>query len=445
MLAYHLWQQMKQPKKSASRIFIGLTEIAGFYTNLVYGFAALGVEATFVDIVGHPFQYQPDQTEFWLIKRLQQINAYDKDAVSLPAKLGWLILRQLLKSGLFVWAILNFDLFIFCVGNSFWPYNLDLPILKLFGKRVIVTFHGSDARPAYISGAMIHPLTTTNPKPLVNYVRKQKQKIKMIERFADVCVNHPLSAQLHQKPFVFSLYLGLPFNYNQAKSKPVKNSNDTIRILHSPSHPKGKGTDKIRQTIENLKAKGHKIDWVEIINMPNQVVLAELQRCDFVVDQLYSDTPMAGFATEAAYFGKPAVVGGYCWPELRQILADDHFPPSAICHPDNLEATLERLITDQNYRCALGQQAQTFVNQHWQPVAVAKRYLHLIEDTIPDEWLYDPKEIRYCHGWGIAEENLAQVLRQIIKAYGLAALQISDKPELERRFQCLAELESTPE
>ena len=46
-------------------------------------------------------------------------------------------------------------------------------------------------------------------------------------------------------------------------------------------------------------------------------ILAELARCDFVIDQLYSDYPLPGLATEAAWFGKPTVVGGYAQYAIR--------------------------------------------------------------------------------------------------------------------------------
>ena len=101
----------------------------------------------------------------------------------------------------------------------------------------------------------------------------------------------------------------------------VLNEQRLIRILHSPSSPEVKGTYLIRQAINALKAKGYPIDYVEIMGKPNTVVIAELEKCDFIVDQLYSDTPMSGFATEAAFFGKTAVVGGYGWQEVEKLFS----------------------------------------------------------------------------------------------------------------------------
>lgn len=39
------------------KIFIGLTEIAGYYSNLKKGFEELEIPATFVDLEYHPFKY----------------------------------------------------------------------------------------------------------------------------------------------------------------------------------------------------------------------------------------------------------------------------------------------------------------------------------------------------------------------------------------------------
>src|SRR3990170_1211052 len=64
----------------------------------------------------------------------------------------------------------------------------------------------------------------------------------------------------------------------------------------------------ILKFIKKMQLKGHSIELIEIIRKTNAEVLDELSRCDFIIDELYSDAAMAGFATEAAFFGKPAIV-----------------------------------------------------------------------------------------------------------------------------------------
>jgi len=48
--------------------------------------------------------------------------------------------------------------------------------------------------------------------------------------------------------------------------------------------------------------------------------------------------------------------------------------------------------------------------------------------------LYDPKDIRYLHGWGLSEERAKYLVRAVIETGGKEALLLSDKPELEQLF-----------
>jgi hypothetical protein len=58
----------------------------------------------------------------------------------------------------------------------------------------------------------------------------------------------------------------------------------------------------------------------------------------------------------------------------------------------------------------------------------------LIEGDIPEEWLRDPREIRYMQGACIPEERARSLVRKVIEKGGREALQVSDKPELEALF-----------
>ena len=58
---------------------------------------------------------------------------------------GWLT-RKLLWVAVLVLALLRYNVFHLYFGVSLLPFNLDLPILKLFGKKVVMTYCGSDIR-----------------------------------------------------------------------------------------------------------------------------------------------------------------------------------------------------------------------------------------------------------------------------------------------------------
>jgi hypothetical protein len=163
-------------------------------------------------------------------------------------------------------------------------------------------------------------------------------------------------------------------------------------------------------------------------------VLAELQHCDLVVDQLYSDTPMAGLAVEAAFFGKPSLVGGYGLNNLEELLPPAWCPPTFTCHPHDLEATLERLLMQPDLLRRVGAQARDFVANRWRSILVAKRYLRLIQRNVPSDWWFDPAQLRYLHGCGLPESQIIQSVAAILRADGLQGLQLSSRPDLEQAY-----------
>ena len=411
------------------KIFLGFTEIAGYYTNLQKGFDELGVESLFVNLTEHPFQYGNWNTTNLLVNLTRRLI---KMRASIPQS-NWILqallqrLQTISQVLLLCWALMKYDVFIFGFLSSF-LFFYDLPILKLFGKRIIYVFHGSDSRLPYIDGFINRNLGIVE---IVELTRKRKKQIQKIERYADFIVNTPLSSHLHEKPVLFFQMFGVPFKGDNIDSAKAETS-PKIRILHSPSDPEGKGTPRIRQAIQNLQTTGYMIEFIEIVGKPNTVVLHELARCDLIIDQLYSDVPMAGFAAEAAFFGKPAIVGGYAQAEIQRIFPPDMLPPTHYCHPDDIEQAIEKLIVDEQYRVELGQRAKQFVESHWTIQHVAECYLRVIEGNICDWWLYDPRDIRYLWGAGLPKQRAKQLVRAVIEQGGTQALQLSDKPELER-------------
>ncbi len=419
---------------------MGLRDTAGYYGNLKSGFDELGVKCTFINIKDHPYKYNEDDKPNVLAVLLKFVA---KRISSTPNSnlifRAWLeVLRHILLIFLFFCAVVKHDVFIFGYQSSFLAFY-DLPVLKLLNKKIIYMFHGSDSRPPYINGAVMAPNGSLTIGQCIERTREWKKRLNRIEHYADVIISYPLHSHLHERPFVFSTLVGIPCVTSIECGETIHLSSGisnkrAIRIVHSPSRPEAKGTSKIRQAVKNLRARGYSIDFIEITNKPNAVVLNELRRCDFVVDQLYSDTPMAGFATEAAVFCKPAVVGGYAQEEILRIFPADKIPPVHYCHPTKIEEAMEKLIVDEDYRLELGRRAKWFVENNWTPKKVAARYLRLIEADDLEDWLWDPKDICYLHGSGLSEHRVKQILRAVIENGGEGALQLSDKPELEHMF-----------
>lgn len=432
-----------------NRILLGIGEIAGYYKNLKDGLDELGVKSYFFSIDAHPFKYGQEgkkengymrSVRYFLSKKLS--SKKHKSIWELWWTL-WLVLSIFpLRLSIFIWSLFWCDVFVFHGTSSFFHGTssffemYDLPILKLLGKRIIWIFHGSDTRPAFISCSSVSKDYGCSIEKCIKITKKQKKWVRRVERYADVIINHPPSSHFHERKFIKYLIVGIPFYCDdRAKYKDnIASEGGELRIVHAPSFSECKGSSRFREIIKRMQEKNYPIKYIEIVGRPNSEVLIELANCDFIIDQLYSDTPMAGLATEAAFFGKPSVVGGYATADDFGKLNEIFLPPSEYRHPDEIEDAIEKLLTNDQYRLDLGKKAEEFVAEYWTPVKVAERFLRIVNDNFPEEWLYDPKDITYLHGWGLPENEVKNLIRQYLESAGKDGLNLSDKPDLEQRF-----------
>jgi glycosyltransferase involved in cell wall biosynthesis len=417
------------------RILIGTIEISGIATELCAGLRDAGIDAQTVFRLSHQFSYDRTPVIPWVVRFWQYLGGLRASSRSAP-------LRFVLKGTHFIWgflvllwAVRRFDVFLFLFGTGITDTTLELRLLRFLKKKLIFFYVGSDERPPFMNGVV----TLHNPEPtladLDRLSRRKKRQIQRCERYADFCIGSPFSGQFHSRPFVKCFSLGIPKHRETVSLVPgAAEPRTRVRIVHAPSQSESKGSAYIVGMVERLRAKGHAFDFVKLEGVPNSHVIAEISRCDFIVDQLFSDTPMAAFATEAASLGKPSIVGGYMSMEMRQYLDDEDIPPTMYVHPDEFESAMERMILDADLRRDLGRRAREFVATRWSRAEITQRYLRLFNGDIPENWWFDPQDIRYVHGYGMPEERLKRLLGELVRTYGLDVLGVSDKPRLQQRF-----------
>ena len=377
---------------------------------------------------GHPFGYErPARPR--LVRATEWVSLRRARA-GRPLAAVLAPVAAVVRVALFAWAVARHDVFVFGFGTSFFRLR-ELWLLRALGKRVIFQFNGSDDRPPYLDGAVIQEPTPEAVERVVTRTREIKRALGRIERHAHHVVTNPTSGHLHEREIVVWLKLGLATR-PPLVAEPGGGSSERVRVLHCPSDLGAKGTTGIRAAVQRLADEGLPIEYVEITGSPHAVVLDELARCDLVVDQLFSDYPMPGFATEAAWYGKPVLIGGYAVELWRRALEPDEHPPTAYCAPADLAAELRRLVVDGEARRELGDRARAFVEARWSPRAVAGRYLRVVAGDVPQEWLYDPRELDYVHGAGLEESAAGAIVAAVVSAAGVESLCVGDKPELER-------------
>ena len=418
-------------KKRPPRIFAGLAEICGYNSNLKDGFAELGVPVELVMMFPDPYAYTSDKSSALArFARTAHQRRVTTPRSRLPEKVMWRILDSVARLMLLLWCIPRFDVFIFSYGTSFFEHR-ELPLLRSLGKIIICVFYGSDERPHYLSGVSAELPYEVDAEWYAARSLEQSTMLERVAKSADFIISHPLSSQFQRRPALGLLSIGLP----QPSQSPVVYDagyhSSGVRVLHAPSRPLSKGTPLIREIIAKLISEGIDIDFVEITGRPHRDVLEEIAKCDFVIDEVWSDSPMAMFAAEAAMAGKPAVVGGYGWCELKQFLGDS-FPPSMACAPGEIEGAIRTLATNQPLREELGRKAHEFVTTQWTSKRVAERYLKVLTDGGGEAWYFDPYRVNYYLGYGMPAEKVGSTVKLVVDDRGVESLQLDDKPELLR-------------
>jgi hypothetical protein len=417
------------------RIFLGVTEISGFYTGLYRGLQQQGCSAVYAC---NPWSTHSSVTreavvreQAWPVRLFLFMGACDA-RVPKNRKLRKVVVRAvnlLTRLPLLIYALLTCRVFIFGFGKPFF-HHAELILLRLLGKKIIHVFHGSDNRPPYLDGTLV-----LNGQPdvlgrLFRRTQKIRRNVKWIERWGHYCISLAQTAHHHARPVLDLLgSTGLSVNAPAADITPAKGPRRLL-VLHAPSNPVAKGTERIRGIIRKLQAKGHDFLYEEIIGRPQEDVLRKLAECSFVVDQCYADTPMAGFATEAAHFGKPAVVGGYAVDHARFVSAQNGLPVETYCRPEEMEAMMERLLTDEAFRLEAGRRAAWFVSEHWSVRGVAERFMRIVKGDIPGEWWFDPATLIYSEGCCLDEKDAAEAIRGYVEAWGPSALGLDHNPSL---------------
>lgn len=419
---------------NVKNVFIGPVEICGIAKALEAGFIHLGHKATVVLSSPHIFNYGNNQTTSRLHKlwgKLGQLR-YQANNQQFFKKLFFYAMHSAVSWGVLLNALFRFDAFLFLFSQTITNTKAELWLLRLLKKKIIFIYVGSDARPLYMDGGECLPVDSLDIAQLVKKVRLQQQRLRYQEKMADYIVNSPSCAHFNTKPYINWFCMGVPKVINCAAS-PMPHQ-QAVRILHSPSNAKIKGTSVIKGAIASLQQKGYVIEFILLENMNNAEVLQELASCDFVVDQLYSDTPMAVLATEAAHFAKPSVVGGYFSKHVSNTIPLEVTPPSLYVMPSDIEAAIEKMILQPEFRKALGQQAQQFVRSEWNYQAVAARYLRLLNDDVPQIWYLNPNDTNYLHGCGLSEEDSASVVTRLTEFGSDSLLLVEDKPLLKQQL-----------
>ena len=414
------------------RIFLGVQEIAGMMERLNNAFHDMGIESDFYCIPEYAFDF--GKKDVPVLKKFRIHTKKKKYAVGERAKAWWSFLQMWDILHVFAYAFFRYDSFIYIYGNGMFFHNRHLRkieeveffILKMFRKKMVMWLCGSDARPPYCDGANYF----SDIGKVYSVTREKASRIKMLEKYMDV-IDYSPSSHFHTKPYLIFNCIGIPVDEKERVQK--KETDGKIRILHAPSDQIGKGTAVIRKIIKEIQEEGYQFEYIEVSGLPHSVVLEKMAMSDIVVDQVYCDTPMAGFATEAAINGVPVVVGGYYADVYKKVLPDP-IAPTVYCNPEELKEKIIYLIEHEEERNRIGEKERAYVERYCLAETVANKFLSILDNSYPKEWIMDPKVNDYIWGYGQNKETVANEITRLIDRYGTEALCLDKNSILYKKY-----------
>ncbi len=330
------------------KVLFAPKEIAGQVSVLSRALRDLGVPATSLAFAPHKFGYHIDRTVV--------LGNYPD------------FFQRLLRLLILLSALFAFDVFHFQYGKTLFISNHDLSVLKLFKKKILMHFHGSEIRnPQYLvakgkSSSVVPPMMTSEQTSRLNFLRKYVDKfivstpdlLKLIPE-ADYLPNSVSESW-------FDSYVEF------------KESKEVFTILHAPTNREIKGTNYIIDACECLKRKGLKIKLLLVEGLPNEKVKEYYSKADVVVDQLLIGW-YGVLAIENMAMGNPVVA--YIDPGLRKTYATDL--PVIQATKETIQDVLESLMKNREGLNRTRPKFHEYALKYHHPVNNAKKLIKIYE------------------------------------------------------------------
>jgi len=268
----------------------------------------------------------------------------------------------------FAWALRAADVFMLFFDGGFLRYTalqwLEAPLLRLAGKRIVVSPYGADiAVPGYLGvweDAMLadYPATVTRA-PLV------RRRVDHWSRYADAIVRNvnpgyqPRWDVLWPNQFAIDVDAWAPIG-----PKGTADGRDgEVVVVHAPNHRALKGTEQVIRAVRTLNDEGLRVRLDLLERRPNDEVRAALHGADIVAEQFLAAYAM--LAVEGMASGTPVMAHlSFLPPEVRAHPAVQECP-IVDTSLDTLTDNLRRLVTDPQLRLRLGRESREFaVRRH---------------------------------------------------------------------------------
>ena len=256
--------------------------------------------------------------------------------------------------------------------------RLELPLLRLAGKRIIVSPYGSDiAVPGHLAVAE-EALLRDYPEFAANGDRVRR-RVESFARWANLIVRNYQYGYLPRWDVLWPTQIAI----DAEQWRPAGKLGDAdvhggeAVVVHASNHRNIKGTDGLIEVVEELRGDGVPVRLELVERRPNAEVRAAVLASDIVAEQFIAGYAL--FAIEGMAAARP-VLSALDWlpADVREDLTRRGLP---IVDTDlgTLKANLRALIEDPARRKTLGEAGRRFVLENHSYDAVGATWEAIIE------------------------------------------------------------------
>lgn len=334
-------------KAKPQRILLGPLD-SGLNYDLKMGLLGQGFKVTTMNFVANRFDFQSD-----IVLKINQMNF-------IQAVLT--VFTNFFKS-------FSYDLYHFRFGQSLLPWNLDLPLWKIIGKKIVMSFEGSDIRLSRnFCKTKYNVLFSKNTQETLSQRIKKLLRYQWIKIWADrITVSTP--DLLEFAPAAELVYNIVPLRIKKNSKRTVPNTNKTIKILHAPTNRSIKGTKYIIKAVKRLQKEHCPVELIIFENKPHIEIDSYYRQTDIVIDQLLMGA-LSTVSLEGMMYGKPVIC--YVREDLRCYYPPDL--PVISANSDNIYLVLKRLLDEKNKLNSIGQNGLSYIKKYHYPNVVGKKW-----------------------------------------------------------------------
>jgi len=243
----------------------------------------------------------------------------------------------------------DYDIIHYDAGLDFYRNSSQAIKWKKAGKKIVCCYYGSDLRTRGI--------------------------IKELDEISDLNITSEFDHLALKKDLRYIFY---PYDSTELPQREI-NTSDKIRIVHSPTNRKFKGTDLIISVIGKIK-KEKNIEFILLENLPRHEVLQEKKNCDICIDQVGGTMGGTGYGKagiETLGMGIPTITN--MTDDYNQWLPENPFVVAN--NEKQLYEKLNELIDNKTLREELGAKGKVWVNNYHGFESVNQKLYELYKES----------------------------------------------------------------